>query len=417
MDSQPQAPAVDTDWPALALEHCRVLCKEIGPRPSTGAGEKQAADYALQVLLRAWEPVLAGDAHAAPPRRELILSQRSAYRPYSLALAAGLAAHLFSGRSWMKRVAGAGLSAAAAWAFSREADLKTNWTHKILKPGDSQNIVAVLPARGDSKGERRRRIVLCAHLDSHRTPIFYSHPLWLKIFAPFIALTFASLAVDAVRHAAGSSRRSKLGKLHAMIEAVALLLTLQAEKSPYSHGANDNASGAGVVLSLAQRLANEPLHNCEVWIVLTGCEEVGAHGMRALLRRHEKALRDAPFLNFDMVGVGAPTVNAAEGLLLKVPCDLHLRAVAFQVAQDNPDLLGGEHAGAAYTDATFARQNGLAALTIDSQTPQSHVAHARGGYWHQREDTFDKIEPECLAAAHELGWKMLQKLDGEAASL
>ncbi len=393
--------AADRGQSARALEHCRFLCERLGPRPSTQAGEKEAAYYALQVLAAALEGC------ESTPRRELIVSQRSAYKPFSLAIGSALLAHFVGGRSPLRRALGAGLSAAGAWAFAREAALKPNWTHKLLATGDSQNIVAVIPARG----ERKQRLVLSAHLDSHRTPIFYSHPLWLKIFSPFIALTFASLAIDVLRHIVGRPANTKIGRLHTALQLSSLALTLQANTTPFSQGANDNASGASVVLALAEQLALEPLEHCEVWVALLGCEEVGAHGMRALLRRHGLALKDALFLNFDMVGIGSPAVLASEGLLGKVACDPHLRAIAFQVAQDNPDLLAGEHSGPAYTDASIALQQGFAALTIDSIIPDEHPARERGGYWHQVEDTFDKIEPECLSKTLELGWKMLQRID------
>lgn len=390
------------DLAARALEHCRVLCEQIGPRPSCGAGEKAAADYALQVLADA----------ALDARRELILSQRSAYRPFSLAIASALLAHALGGRSPLRRALGTMLSAAAALAFAREAGLQENWTHRLLKPGDSQNIVAVIPAQEPPANSRNaRRIVLCAHIDSHRTPIFYSHPLWLKLFSPIIALTFASLAIDVARHALARPTSSRIGKLHILLQSISLALTLQADSTPHNAGANDNASGAAVVLALAEKLAQEPLENCEVWIAMLGCEEVGAHGMRALLRRHGKYLQQASVLNFDMVGIGTPAVLESEGLLLKVECDPHLRAIAFQVAEENRDLLSGSHAGPAYTDAAVARNAGISALTIDSLILNGHPAQARGGYWHQSEDTFDKIEPECLGKAAELGWKMLQRLD------
>jgi len=406
MNSDHSAASADhDDWAARALEHCRVLCEQIGPRPSAGAGEKAAADYALQVLGAA----LAGHEQGPPnaPRRELILAPRSAYRPFSLALGSGLLAHFVGGRSPLRRALGVGLSAAGAWAFAREAGLKSNWTRRFLPGGDSQNIVAVIPAREKMK----RRVVLSAHLDSHRTPIFYSRPLWLKIFSPLIALTFAALALDVLRHALGRPANSKIGRLHLLLQSISLALTLQADTTPFSPGANDNASGASVVLALAEKLATQPLEGCEVWVALLGCEEVGAHGMRALLRRHGLALSDAWFLNFDMVGIGSPAVLASEGLLKKVECDPHLRAVAFQVAQENPGLLAGEHSGPAYTDTAVALQHGLAALTIDSIILNEHPAQKRGGYWHQPADTFDKIEPACLSQTLELGWKMLQRID------
>jgi hypothetical protein len=389
-------------WAQRAHEHCRFLSEEIGPRPVAQEGEEAAARYALQVLEQA----------SLQARRELTISARSTYRPYSIALSASLLGNMLATGSRSKRLIGAVLCGAGAWAFAQESDLKPNWAQNLLPTGDSQNIVAIVPA----SSERKRRVVICAHLDSHRTPIFYSHPLWLKVFSGVTAATFASTVASALRHGSSAALRRKDGRgsmarWGMLLQAASLALTLQAETTPHTHGANDNASGAATVLALAQRLAQQPLENTEVWVALLGGEEVGCQGAHALLRRHAKALKDASFLNFDMVGIGSPAVLESEGLIRRRECDPHLRALAFQVADESPDLIAGGHAGPAYTDANVFTQAGLAALTIDSIVPEGHAAHARGGYWHQTSDTFDKIEPECLAKTHEFGWQLLQKLD------
>lgn len=50
---------------------------------------------------------------------------------------------------------------------------------------------------------------------------------------------------------------------------------------------------------------NAPLEHTEVWLAFTGAEEVGSVGMHVLLDRCGEQLRDAYFLDFEMVGRGS----------------------------------------------------------------------------------------------------------------
>ena len=394
-------------WTQRTLHHLSALT-QIGPRPATQNGERRAALYARERLQ---------NAGIERVREELLLSGRHTYRPYSLALGAALLANLSGAGEKPARVrsllATVG-SAAAIIGFAREANLQPNWTRRVLPQGDSQNIVAIVPARGRAT----RRVVIHGHLDSHRTPIFYSHPLWLRAFSTIIGCTFASLCIDALRHAAstcsGKKASAKLSLVTQTLQTIACLLTLQAETTPHTIGANDNASGAATVLSLGERLALQPLENTEVWIVGNGCEEVGCYGIAALLRRHPIELREAYFLNFDMLGIGTPSVIAREGLLLKQDADAHLLALAHQVGEEFPDLWSGAHDSDAYTDSGLTTRQGFAALTIDAQLPKEHPSAAQMGHWHQPSDRLENIEFACLARAQEFGWQLLQRIDRES---
>ena len=59
---------------------------------------------------------------------------------------------------------------------------------------------------------------------------------------------------------------------------VAMFLLVDIQLSRVVPGANDNASGVAVALSLAERLRDEPAEHLDVWVVLTGGEECGARG-------------------------------------------------------------------------------------------------------------------------------------------
>ncbi len=403
----PSVSAVDQRHAQRALEHIRYLTETIGPRPSTREGERRAAEYAAEVWRRA----------GLEPRLESFMSGRSTYRPYAVAFGAGLTGALIHAlsRSRLGAALAAGLNAAGAWAFAREAELQDHWARRLLPRGPSQNVVAIIPPTG----EARRRVVLYGHLDTHRTPIFYSHPLWLRAFSSLVGASFAGLVLQAIGYGwAALSRRDPpkpLSLAATGLQLFGLTMTLHADRTPWTPGANDNASGAASVLALGERLADAPLRHTEVWVVANGCEELGAYGIRALLDAHAPELRDADLIALDMVGIGAPTLLLREGLLLPSRPDPQLLSLAREVAAQHPGLIGGEHEGGAYTDTGMVSRRGFRGLTIDSQIPPGHPSAAAMGHWHQLSDTIDKIEPACLARTHAFVWALLREVDERAA--
>ena len=390
-----------------ALEHLRHLTIDIGPRPSTRDGEGRAAQYAAGVMQA---------SGLRDVRCEPFQSGRSTYRPYAMAIGVGLVGNLIY--LFMPHrdtaFAAVALNGLGALGFFREANFDDNWMRHLLPRHSSQNVVGVIPPRE----ERRKRAVLVAHIDSHRTPIFYGNPVWARIFSPLAAGALASLGLSGIAAAWGlgveGSHLEWVQRLAIVVQVLVLGLLIHADTTPYTAGANDNASGAATVLALAQHLAEEPLRHTEVWVVNTGCEEVGAGGIAALLRAHGDTLREGYFLNFDMIGIGSPGLLTREGVLQSYRPDPRLLDLARQVAAQHPGLIAGEHQGGAYTDIGVVIKRGFRGLVIDSIVPQRHPAKDRMGYWHQREDTYDKIEPDCLAKAHLFGWAILQCIDQDA---
>jgi hypothetical protein len=397
-------------YAARALAHVQYLVREIGPRPSTGAGERWAAQYTARVFQ---------EAGVREVRTENFQSAPSTYRPYLLAFGAAMIGNLSFFLKPNRSTAGfAALSnLAAAHGFAREAALQDNWMRRVLPQSQSRNAIGIVPARGGVL----RRVVVLGHLDSHRTPIVYSHPLWLRAFSHLVTMGFGSLALGASTHALAAwkenlTRSKGLGALNfigALAQSLCIALLAEADTTPHSPGANDNASGAATMMALAERAAENPLQNTELWFVGSGCEEVGCYGIAALLDAHQSTLRDAFFLDFDMVGIGAPSLLTREGLLKPSTPDATLLKFAREVAFQNPELEITEHAGGAYTETGMITARGFAGLTIDSQRPPGHRAAARMGYWHQRDDVAENIEIECLRKTHEFGWKLLQQLDTE----
>jgi acetylornithine deacetylase/succinyl-diaminopimelate desuccinylase-like protein len=405
MKSQPEESHF---YAARAMEHLAHLAHEIGARPSTQDGEKRAAEYS-QCELSA--------SGLRDVRVENFRSARSTYRPYLLAFGVALLGNAiyFLRPNRKTAIVSALAHFAAAWGFAGESSLKDNWTRRVLPKAESQNVIGIAPARE----KVLRRVVVYGHLDSHRTPLVYSSPRWLNTFSKLVTLGFASLVVGGSTPilAARDEKFAKnktlrvLNVLGTIAQAACAALLIEADTTPYSPGANDNASGAATVLALAQRTAKNPLRNTEVWFVGTGCEEVGCYGIAALLDAHGEILRDAFFVDFDMVGIGNPAILTREGLLLPSRPNEELLELARKVAAQNPELEIQEHDGGAYTDTGMVTSRGFAGLTIDSIIPEHHPAKARAGFWHQRDDVTENIEIECLRKTHEFGWKLLELMD------
>ncbi len=386
-----------------ALEHLRHLAVEIGPRPSTRDGERLGARYAAQVLRQ---------IGIQDVREELFQSGRETYWPYALAVGSGLLGNVLYLRERTRKRAllAAVLNALGGWAFYAEANFDDHWGRRLLPKGISQNVIGVIPARKDPQ----QRVVILSHVDTHRTPVFYNSPPLLRLFSALVGAAFVSLPLSALiaalRFLPGA--RSLL-TLAGGFQAFALGMTLQAETTPHTPGANDNGSGVATTLALAERLVNEPLEHTEVWVVITGCEEVGAYGIDAFLRNHGRELRDAYFLDIDMVGVGVPAILTREGLIREYRPDPELLRLALEVAAEHPELTAGPHEAGAYTDLGVVIKRGFRGLVIDSLIPPGHPAAPYMGYWHQMRDQFENIDVESLEKTQEFVWELLQRLESQ----
>lgn len=384
------------------LSHIHHLTQAIGGRGSCTQGEREAADYvARQMQALGVQRASLEEFRGAP----------STYRPYTLALAAALLGTLglwlVGGRVVM--AAAAILSALGTWGMVAETDFSANWMRWLLPRASSQNVVGIL----DPSERVHHRIVLCAHLDTHRTPIFYSSRTWHALFSFLVAASFLSMVVGAgvfgIAAVVDWRAARWIGLATASMQLFALILCVHADFTPYSPGANDNASGVGVILSLVERLVGEPLIHTEVWLAFTGCEEAAAYGMVAFLDAHAATLGpDAIYVILDQVGLGHLMVLTADGLIVKRRT--HHRALDL-ARRANSHLLGGsvsEHVGIAYTDAAVATKRGLIALTVDALPPPDS---GDAMHWHQMTDTVDRLDPETLASAHDFVWQLLQVVE------
>jgi hypothetical protein len=291
-----------------------------------------------------------------------------------------------------------------------ETDFIDHWARWLLPKALSQNVVGVIPCQG----EPIHKVVLCAHLDTHRTPVFYSSNAWHKIFGFLVSAAFASMALGALGFGLGAIMNWEWLRWAAVVAAAiqifAFSLMIHADFTPFSPGANDNASGVGVVLGLAERLVAEPLAHTEVHLVFTDCEEAACYGMIAYLDRHAAELGpQAVYIVLDEVGLGHIKYITADGLIRKHPTHPKALALARQAAA-GLERKALELVGTAYCDALPATQRGLIALTVASVVP-SHTMTSL--HWHQMSDRLEHVELRSLDDAHQFVWNILQIVEVE----
>ncbi len=384
------------------LAHLRRLSVSIGGRGSCTPAEREAGEYVANQLKSMGVQAVGSEPFQGAP---------STYRPFLLSLGAALLGSLGAifGSKPVVLAAAALLNALGVWGMLAESDLASNWTRLLLPRASSQNIVGqIAPA-----GPVRHRAVLCAHVDTHRTPVFYSSRTWHRLFGLLVSGIFLSIVAGALVFTLGAlfgwAWVRWLAWIVAPVQAFAFFLCLSADFTPFSPGANDNASGVAAALDLARRLCQTPLANTEVRLAFTGCEEVGSYGMQAYLDAHARDFGpQTVYIILDEVGVGCPKIISAEGLIRKH--NTHPRALdlARRAASALPGLGVVERAGEAYTDALPATQRGLIALTLSNE-PQPGAGEV--SHWHQMSDTIAHIDPQTLAASAAFSWQVLKLVD------
>lgn len=383
---------------SVTFEHVRALAEGIGPRGSTTPGEAQAAEYARRVLESAGLKVSV----------EPFTSARSAWWPSALAAALSL---LAEGIFWFGGAVGAlvaaGLQALALVSGLLELNFVTNPLRWVLPKGPSQNVVALIPPSGPTQ----RQVVLVGHLDSHRTPFIFGSTTRLRAFRLLTILGTLSFIANLVLYVlvavTGNRMWAPWTLGPAFILFLVVLMTLQADFTPYTPGANDNASGAALVLALAERLARQPLSRTQVWAVCSGCEEVGCYGAAAFVARHRQELRGAFFLVIDSLGGGDLCYITREAMFLPYNSDPGLIALASEIARRRPDLGARPRVfTTAYTEGAIGVKAGLRTLTLLGLTPDGFVPN-----WHQLTDTPDRVDPAMLARTEAFVWELLQAID------
>ncbi len=391
------------------LRHIEHFTNTIGPRGSATPKEAEAHDYCQSTL-----EGLGYEAH-----RETFLSPLSGWHPYALAEGAMLVAVALFVLLGQGADAGTGALAAAALSIVVLIAFYLHITHRggplqwFLPTDRSQNVWAV--AR--PSGEERHSVVLTGHVDTHRTALAMQSPvLWQVFQALTFLLTLANLALAAVfiwGVVSADALPRTVALILAIVPAISLVFTLQPDFTPYVKGANDNASAAAV-LAFAERLKAEPLEHTAVFLVNTGCEEVGCFGLMDWIERHAADdAEDADYLVLDNIAGQGSEVNYVldETVLMPVSADPDLVALAEEVAGENP-ALGAKpfHYRGLYSELSIASVYGQRALGLLNFDPRTKMPPN----FHTARDDMSNIDAAVLERSEQFAWAILKKLDADA---
>jgi Zn-dependent M28 family amino/carboxypeptidase len=254
-------------------------------------------------------------------------------------------------------------------------------------------------------------LILIGHVDSHRTPIIFQSSRWVSAYQAFTTFAFICFLGQVILYSVGTflplSWIWPVSIASALCASLLAALCIQADQTPFSAGANDNATGAALILTLAERLKSEPLQLTRVWFLCSGSEEVQHYGAIDFYRRHRHELQNPVTIVFESLGCADPSWLVKEGIIIPFYADQDLISLAEKLAHENPQwgasptrIRGGN------TEMADALRAGVPAITLIGMDSKGQLP-----YWHQVEDTYDKLDREVMSCAYSFSWKMIQELD------
>ena len=275
------------------------------------------------------------------------------------------------------------------------------WRRLQIRSGPvwhATNIVATLPARPGSVSHAP--VYLMAHSDSKSQALSLVARMSLiglagVATALFGALTLLRPVFPAVTAAAA------LAGLVALVAGMPVLLLCLSEVGNTSPGAIDNASGAGLVLHLAECLRSRPAA-IPVVVLITGAEELGLLGALEYVRRTGAApLHEALILNFDGIGtdgrlaLGGGRGGRLAGLVRKACNELG-------VPLGHLPLVGAQFDHLPFADAGL---QALSLVTVGRAALSIHTA----------QDDAAKLHIDGFRRAGEVALRVLEMLEREGS--
>ena len=380
------------------LAHIKALAVGIGPRGPTREGERKGAEYAKACFSRV----------GLQPVWETFTSARSGFHPHLLGSFIMLVAFvLFPLGGALTAGIAAMLAIVVIISELQELAFRGNLFRALVPKAESQNVFAVVPP----KGEYVRDLVLVGHVDTQRTPLVFRTPGWVKVYDKFTMAAFATFLWQAVDFTLATIFGWPWAWLAsvptALCAALLAAMCIEAECTPFTAGANDNASAVGLVLTLAHRFAKRPLERTRVFAVVTGCEEVAHYGMIDFYQRHRSELKAPRALVFELMGCAGPSWCVKEGTIVPFHSDPQLTRAAKRLAGDHPEW----NAYASRISGGNSEQSDAVRFSVPSIAFVGVTKSGMAPYWHQRQDTFDKMDPEVMARAWEMTLAMIHEID------
>ena len=358
-----------------ALAHIAHLCDQIGPRPVGSDGDVAAARYVQKEML---------SIHTADVLRQDFRAPTSVWLPFVVAIATallGIGLWALTGGSTLGSYLGALGCGFALWEVYAEMNFGWSPLSGLLRRRETQNVVSTI-APSEAEG---RNAIIFAHLDTQRTPIWQRSRagllLWLVGFYLLVVVLTVTLVALIVSWFVGFALPLWAGIPLVVVSVPALLVLLHAQFTPYTVGANDNASSVGVALALARRFAAAPLRNTRLWVVFTGAEETGCHGAAAFIEEYGDRLIQGYVLALEGVGVEKPGYSVREGMLGVYRSNTELIRIAERLAKADQSLgLKPLRLRGGYTETGLASRRGMRSMGITGLDSQGLMP-----YWHTLE--------------------------------
>lgn len=382
------------------MAHVRALADEIGPRPAGTPREARAHAYVHRILRKAGFDTIESIPFPAPRTWGY-----SVGGPVALALAGNFLPGRFG------RLLGSMLSLYALRSASDAMVGRRTPLAGLAPNGPSATQIVRVPC-AKSPTRPRKTLVFMGHVDANRhrltfSPIF-KNLLRVASLAGNVALT-VNVAIQLARVVL-PKRMLRGAHRMSILELTSVLgLLLADETGPWIDGANDNATAVACVLGLAAYLRDNPLAHTEVWFAFTGAEEVGLLGTHALLDAHGDRLKDAYFLDFEMVGAGDLAYVSRHSSLAwdGAYCpDAESGALAEAVSQAHPEWKVQPREIVILEEVAALRDRGYRGLCLVGVGDDGYLVN-----WHQRTDTSDAIDPARLERAAQFALAYAQRLD------
>ena len=380
------------------LKHVRVLAEDIGPRPPTDEGERTGAEYARDQFCK----------FGLNPEVETFKSARSIFLPHLIGAGLMLAAFVIYPLGGMiTAVIAALLSILVLVSEIQELGFQDNFYRRIVPKGESQNVHAVIPP----VGEHKQDLVLVGHLDTQRTPFIFRSPKHAIVYANLTTVFFITFIAQALLYTVSIFLPWSwvwFATIPTALSAILLCaICIEADLTPFTAGANDNATAAGMVLTLAEHFTSNPLQNTRVLAVCTGCEEVQHYGMIDFYRLHRKELKNPKAVVFEMLGCAGPTWLTKEGIIVPFKADPGLVKIMEELAAQHPEWEArASHVSGGNTEMADAVRFKVPAITIFGLSPEGYAP-----YWHQKADTFDKMDPCVMERTWALTTGLIERID------
>lgn len=387
-----------TDFSAEALcGHVNIFCHEIGPRLATSMAERSAAYYVESCLNRLGFPTQRQTFDSIERFSKRLVPQ------FALSAAAlGISGLSRGALRWLAGTVGL----ACVWHTIRLLKGYRALWEDTLSDAASQNVIARLAPQA----EVRQRVVLVAHLDTNFNRLSF-HPKLMDFVPALLAGTgLATLGGTLVslfaneKEWANGARMGMAGYLMA-----ASLLTAMDEFVPAVVGANDNASGAAVLLGLAERLQQQSLQRTEVWLVFSGAAEAGMVGIDAFIRQHLTELREATFVTVNAVGAGELCWVTDHSLSAGIHYHPHPEAAQrmAQVAQAHPELGVMGRPMVLIDETAVLTHYGLKGVTLTGYDRLT----GRVPHQYRLSDNMSNVRGEVMARAAAFLWALLTEID------